>query len=966
MEENKVENQKTITQKQEEPKKIPEKKNRTRMYIVLIVLAIAVLIGYISFRGEYLEIKEIGEKYLSLYWQNIQYTTITMLINFVIIFILVYTTNNRIKKGLRMFFEDEKKEMPKIPNKSISFIIAILVSAITSGFILKKALLCFNSAQFGIMDPIFGLDIGYFIFQQPFIELILMYALVAIVATTVYAVLYYVIAFNRYFDGVNRQTIKKSILLKQLINNIRILAILGAAFILVATQNAGTQKFLNLRQNTENYTLFGSGFTDVTISLWGYRLLSIVMLVSVFVAISAFKQGKTKKVLISIFVVPIYLVTLIVVMVGFKLIFVNSNELDKEKPYIASNISYTKNAYGVNISENNIDNGGTITEEVIANNADVLNSIAIVSKDIVLKDLTGSQTNKGYYSYRTTQIGNYRINGKDKLVYISPREIVSSNGTYNNKTYEYTHGYGAIVTSAATTNANGNLEHIQKAFEQSEQDAITITQPRIYFGLQTNDTVVTNTTNKKELDYPIINSNSTENAENIYDGQAGLSLNFIDRFILAIKEKDLKLAFTGNITSNSKILTNRNVINRAKTIMPDLLYDEEPYLVVNEDGKLIWVLDAYTTSNNYPYSQRSLIAQNGLSKTELNYIRNSVKVLIDAYDGTVTFYITDRTDPIAMAYRNIYPDLFADLEETVPSDISKHFVYPTFLYNVQAEIIERYHNIQPDVLYRNDDIWDVATHNIGRVSTKSGTKLEPYYTMVKTTDQEKATLGLVLPYTPYEKQNIISYLVGTTDDNGNNKLTLYKFPEDSNILGPMQLDTQLEQDETIAKEIESLNVNGTKMTKEMIIVPIDNTLLYIEPIYQQYINESNALPTLKKVVVASGNKVAIGDTLKEALKNLVSKYALDIEVQNTDTIEDLITAIVKANKNLENSSSNNDWEMIGKDMQKLQTLIKKLQIVMEEQEKQKDKQQTGNNHNTVDENAILENLLSNEITNTIP
>lgn len=448
--------------------------------------------------------------------------------------------------------------------------------------------------------------------------------------------------------------------------------------------------------------------------------------------------------------------------------------------------------------------------------------------------------------------------------------------------------------------------------------------------MQTNDTVVTKSKDKKEFDYPILDSNIAENAENTYEGSAGLNLNFLDKIILAIKEGDLKLAFSGNITKDSKILTNRNIIKRAETVMPYLMYDENPYLVVNDEGKLIWVLDAYTISNRYPYSQKTIIRENSTTKLELNYIRNSVKVLIDSYDGTISFYITDRTDPIAMAYRNIYPDLFVDLEEEIPADISEHFVYPEYLYNIQADIIARYHNIQPDVLYRGDDIWETATYNAGKVITKTGTDITPYYTMLKLTDKEKAELGLVLPYTPSGKQNLISYLVGTYDNSSNSKLTIYKYQADDNILGPMQLDTQLEQDATITKEIESLNVNGTKITKDIVIVPMDNTLLYVEPIYTQYINEEDALPTLKKVVVASGNKVAIGENLKQALANLVSQYAVNIEVENTDTIEDLMNTIIKANHNLTTSNTSNDWEMMGKDVKRLQELIVKLEKLVEE------------------------------------
>ena len=409
------------------------------------------------------------------------------------------------------------------------------------------------------------------------------------------------------------------------------------------------------------------------------------------------------------------------------------------------------------------------------------------------------------------------------------------------------------------------------------------------------------------------------------------------------------------MNKDSKILINRNIIERAKTLLPNIIYDEEPYIVTTSEGKLVWVLDGYTTSNGYPYSQRiTLEGDNLLEKTELNYIRNSVKVLIDAYDGTIKFYITDRTDPIIMAYQKMYPDLFVDKDETIPEDISSQFVYPEFLYNIQAQIMLRYHNIQPDVLYREDDVWDIATHNTSKVLTKTGTQMEPYYTMVKTIDSAEPMLGLVLPYTPYDKQNLTAYLVGTYQ-NGEKVLKLYKYPADSNILGPMQIDTQLEQDEGISEEIESLNVTGTRITKDMIIVPINNSLLYVETIYQQDTNEENSTPTLKKIVVASGNKVAIGDNLTEALNNLLSQYAIDIEVESTDTVDGLIDAIIKANENLKQSNENNNWEMIGKDMGKLQELINKLEVLVEEESK----------NEIQDVNELIENNIINDVNEAV-
>lgn len=927
-------------------------KKKSRMYLVLLFLALTAVVMYVIYRGNYLEILELGENYLPIFWRNIAYMSITFIVNFLVLFILIYLTNRKIKNGLKPFFDEEKRKMPKILNKSLAFILSILVSGLTTSVLLDKVMLCFNSAGFGINDPIMNYDIGYFVFQKPFIEFILLYAMGIVVGLTIYAALYYIIAINHYFDGVNRETLRKSPLIKQALVNLRVLAVLLGIFIIIWTQNIGTQKFMTLEQDSIAYSLYGAGVADTTIQLWGYRILAVVIIISIFIAVKYIKLKQTKKILLSLMAVPIYMISMFLVLFAFQAFFVNSNELDKEKLNIAANIDYTKQAYNINVEEVNLKDEGTLTKSDIVNNSKLLDNIALVNRDIVLQDLNALQTNKGYYAYRNTQIAQKTINGEKKLVYISPREIISSEGTYNNKTYEYTHGFGGIVTSATDIDEKGNLVNLQKSFS-NDDNILEITEPRIYFGTQTNDTVVTNSKTKKEFDYPITDKGNTKNAENTYNGNAGLKLGFLDRLILAIKERDLKLAFSSDVTDGSKILINRNIKERAKTLLPDLIYDENPYIIIDENGKMLWVLDAYTTSNNYPYSQK-IIIDTDYGRKEVNYIRNSIKVLIDAYDGTINFYITDKTDPIAMAYYNLYEGLFVNKDTQIPEYISNQFIYPEFLYKIQAELITRYHDVQPDVLYRNDDVWSIATNNISKVSTKTGTEIEPYYTMVQTVEKSDPELGLVIPYTPYNKQNMLAYMIGTYE-NGQPQLKIYKYPSDSNVLGPMQLNTQLEQDERIASELESLNTTGTKITKYLIAVPIDNKILYIEPIYQQYINEADSVPTLKRVIAASGNKVAIGNTLKESLTNLVSQYAVDIEVENTDNVDDLIDAIIRANDNLKDSSQNGDWTMMGKDMDKLQTLIEQLNKLVEEQKKEEQENTINNTINTTGENDITNN-----------
>lgn len=909
------------TSKKDIPDLNKKKKNRTRMILVLLFLLLFAGISYIELRGSYLEYLELGQNYTNIFYTNLTYRYGIMAVNFVILYFILYFTNRGIKKGLKPFFEKEKKEIPKLPNKSLALVISALVSFVTSSALMQKIMLISNGTSFGIQDPIFGLDIAYYMFQKPVIETLALYFVILFVGLSIYIALYYVIAFNRYFDGVDGKMLKESLFMKKLTRN-ALLIIIGIAILTVInTQNTMFGKILTVKNDLE---IVGAGMTETTIKLWGYVIFAFVIIIFAYRALKYFKKGNTGKVLKNLAVIPGYLVVLFIVMVVFDLAFVSTNELDKEKEYIAENIKNTKNAYNINIEEKNIENSGTITSEEVEENANVINNIPVISKDAVSKTLENSQTVTGHYVYPNISIAKYNINGKNQLVYVAPREITNSGRTYNNKTYEYTHGIGEIFTSATESSQNGNIQYIQKDIV-GKDEKINISEPRIYFGLETKETIATNTKNKNEYDYT--DENGTDQVYS-YNGQAGLQLGFLDRLILGIKKGDINLAFSGEITNESKILINRDVITRAKKALPYLIYDEEPYTAVTDEGKIVWVLDAYTVSSSYPYSQYTSIEHDG-TKEKINYIRNSVKVIIDSYDGTMSYYITDRNDPIAMAYRNIYPSLFKELDEKIPEDISSHFVYPEFLYNVQAKILKVYHNVKPDVLYRADDVWDIAKFNSTKSTKSTGTYMEPYYTMVKTSDGEQ--LGLVQIYTPDEKQNIISYLVGS-NSNGNNELKLYKFSADSNIVGPMQLDKQLEEDEAISSELKSLNVTGTKLTKQMIAVPINNTILYVEPIYQTMLNESE-VPVLKKVVVASGNKVAIGDNLTKALENLLSKYAVDIEVENTDDVEGLIEAIIKANKNLTQSNENNDWEMMGKDIKKVQELIDSLEKVKEKEDK---------------------------------
>ena len=618
------------------------KKSKKRIFVVILFLIVLAITLGVMFRGAYLEKLEMGEQYISVFWENFKYKTITLVTTFLFVFIALYITNKRISAGLKEFFEDEKKPMPKLPNKSISLIIATFVSLITSNLTMNKLILFVNSTSFEIKDIIFHHDIGYYLFQKPFLEYIIWFGIITMIALTAYAAVYYIVALNTQFDGVRSETLKNSKIIKQLLNNAKIISILIAILTFFKTQDLSSSKFLAVGDKN-TYSLYGAGLADVSIKLWGYRILSVLIVISIFFAVSAYNKGKNKKVIASILTVPVYLCLLVFTLIGYNALFVNSNEYDKQKKYINYNIESTRRAYNIDIDTYSTSNEGALENDDIVKNVQLLSNVSILNRDLVMQSLNGTLTSKGYYNFGSSNIGLYTINEQKQLVYLSPREIVNKGNSYVNSTYEYTHGYGVIATSASSTNMAGNVENYQKNFTDNE---LNISEPRIYFGLKTNETIVTNSSSKKEFDYP---SADSKNETNKYNGTAGLKLNWIDRIILALSHGDAKLAFSSDIQSNSKILINRNVLKRAKKIMPYLVYDENPYLVITDEGKLVWVIDAYTTSNYYPYSQKTSI--NG---KDINYIRNSVKVLVDAYDGTIKFYITDRTDPIVMAYRKAY------------------------------------------------------------------------------------------------------------------------------------------------------------------------------------------------------------------------------------------------------------------------------------------------------------------------
>ena len=922
-EETKVE---TKTAKEEVKKEVKQddkkrKGIRKRTLIVLVLLVITLLAIGIKYKASYLNVLEIGERFENVFYSKVAEIARVSGGAFVGVFFLSLIINSITKSGIKKFFEDEKKEMPKLPNKSISFCIALFAAIFANFYLRGKYSMFMNASVFGQADPVFGYDIGYYLFKIPFIVACIRSFIILFGIYIGVTALYYVIVLNTYFDGVDGELLKKSSLVKQILVFAIIIVTLFCSLVYINAQNTLTETMMTIGEGKNQLDLIGAGSGDVTVKVWGYRVLAVLVVICAILILRAALKKNFKNAIIVVSVVPIYLIVLFLVLTYYQ-VHLNNNEFDREKQYISYNIEYTKKGYGIDIDQKNIKDYSIVTQADVDENKKLFSNVPLITEEATLKTLAAHKENSVYYSSDYTFLSRKG----DNIYYVTPREVLDdSKVSYENRTYKYTHGYSAYVTSVTDSDSDGYAEYI---LSDTKQDGdYNITQPRIYFGLNTNSTILTNTDFGKEYDYPITNSTF---GENVYDGEAGLSLGFWDRLILGLSERNFNLAFSRYINENTKIVFNRNILSRAKTILPDIIYDENPYMVLTDAGRLVWVIDGYTRSNSYPYSQQSNIVVDG-NKEKINYIRNSVKVLIDAYDGTTKFYITDRTDPIIMIYNNMYPDLFEKEENQIPDDIKSSLKYPKYLFDIQSKIIDIYHDVSEDTLYRMDDVWEITKDNSQSITTTAGSQMDSKYTMFKTNAMENPELGIVITYNKVDRQSITSYLAGTVE-NGYPKLSLYKFNSENNIVGPVQLNNQIEQDDLIDAELKALNTSGVKLTKSMIIIPINNTLLYVEPVYQSMLNEKTEIPKLVKVIVASGNKVAIGDNLSIALQNLFNEnYSVNLEFIDVEDIDTIIDAVIRANNNLKGSIEANDMEMVGKDIASLQSIIDQLEKTRQEQ-----------------------------------
>ncbi len=895
------------------------KKRRMSFFMmagIILAVVLAFLISGVKIYGDYLEIKEIGEKYVSVYMTNVIAEMLSFAAVFFTVLVLMLVQLAIVRRVLFSLNAGNSNLNRTSLFATISLVAAFLSAISLSDDIASSFLMMKNYTAFNLSDPVFFKDIGYYVFTRPFISLVFNRFLgIWLTITFVVAAAYFML-YIRFGETTVIDLVKNSKITNHIITNIVIYIILNSFYMWVSAQGILLDEFAG--------GLTGAGFVLANIKLTYYRVAPFFAFVITILVILFFKKKQTKNAIITFGSYFVLLLVVEIAAVGAHMFYVSPNEVKVEEKYIENNIKYTRKAYGIdNVLETDYEISNRVDSNPAENANSTIDNIRIIGVSETLTATNQLQGLRNYYKFNDLDIGVYNINGSKRAVAVGVREIDKNNldssaKNYINEKFRYTHGYGAVMASINSVSAQGEPDYYIKDMVQEKKEGVPyITQPRIYFGEVVEDDVIVNT-KISEIDY----SEGTKDHEFNYDGKAGIKLNAANRLFLSLKNADFRMLVSNQISPESKILTNRNITQRARIIAPFLKYDADPQPVINDEGKIIWVTDAYTVTDKFPYSQ--------YTDEGYNYIRNSVKVTVDAYDGTVKFYITDKTDPIVATYRKIYPSLFE--EEEFPRELAEKIMYPEYLFNVQCRMYAQYHATSPSTFYNKSDMYAVANEKYD----EDIRSMVPYYNLVRLEEfgNEAEFIGM-LPYTLYNRENMVSWIAVGNEGNNYGKLVCYKFPKNYNIYGPLQIENIIDNDSEISKELTLWNSGGTNVLRgNLLVIPIFKGLLYIEPVYLSSNNQAS-LPALKRIIAVFGDSVAMEPTVGEALAkvfagNMQSGDGIYEEVEvpeeETDesTVSDFAPQLSSAYERLEKSAQSGDWEEFGKALAELKEIIGKM------------------------------------------
>ncbi len=731
----------------------------------------------------------------------------------------------------------------------VSVLLALLLAgrAASQWELVQKFL---HASPFGAADPVFGLDVGFYVFKLPFYELLRSLLSAALLLVFLLAGLaYLVLASGDFLRGGWR-----------VFSPVKLhLGLLAAGLLVVKAWDYRLRAYELLL--SPGGAFFGAGYTDLHARLPAFKILTVLSLLAALAVFVGILRGRLRPILVS---TGILIAAVLLLEGGYPVLVqkfrVEPNEFSREQPYLEHHIAATRSAYGLDRVRREVfapaasapDARGP-GQEVLAAYQDAIKNLRLWDYRPLGQVYNQLQQLRRYYRFQDVDVDRYTIGGNYRQVMLAVRELDQRSlperaQTWVNRRLQYTHGYGLVMSPVNEAGPRGlPVFLLQDIPPQAKAAEIKVTRPEIYFGELTGNVVVVNT-RADEFDYP----SGQENVYTRYRGKGGVQLsNAWRRLLYAVRFRDLRLLLTTDLTPESRILYNRTVWD-ARRLAPYLMYDRDPYPVL-AGGRIYWIWDACTVTNRYPYAE---------PHGRLNYIRNSVKVVVDAYHGEIAFYVSDPADPLIRTYKKIFPALYRPLEE-MPQDLRAHLRYPVDLFQVQSSIYAVYHVSDARVFYNREDEWAIPSEK----HTAASQKMEPYYAIVRLPGETQAEFVLALPLTPAKRENLIAWMAARCDGGHYGELVVYEFPKDVHVYGPMQVEASIDQDPDISQQLTLWSQRGSEVIRgNLITVPIAGKLLYVEPLFLQA--EESSLPELARVITFYDGRLVMDKDLQGALNRL--------------------------------------------------------------------------------------------------
>jgi uncharacterized membrane protein (UPF0182 family) len=765
----------------------------------------------------------------------------------------------------------------------------------------------FNGQPFGITDPVFHKEISFYIFSLPFLSFLRSWLLGALIVTLLGGVGVYILSY-----AVQRLRFDRARSVLAHVGGL-VIAILG---LFAWSYWLGIWELVFSTRGV----VFGASYADIHAKLPAQWILLSVVLICIGLALISVLRRNFRWFLYGI---GGWIVVAIIVGAIFPAVVqrfqVQPNELVRETPYIEYNIQFTREAFALGrVEEQPFPAEETPSSQDVEQNQVTINNIRLWDHRPLKDTYNQIQSIRLYYDFNDVDVDRYTIDGEYRQVMLSARELSAEKlaeeaQTWVNRRLQFTHGYGIALSPVNEITTQGLPNLLIK--DIPPVGSPNIEQPQIYFGEKTSHYVIVKT-KTQEFDYPM----GDENVYGYYQGKGGVSLNgFVRQLVYAWQFGDLNILISDELTSESRVLYYRNIRERVNHLAPFLKLDSDPYLVVM-DGRLFWIQDAYTTSNRYPYSQPL--------SGGLNYIRNSVKVVIDAYNGSVTFYITDPEDALVRTYQAIFPRLFVSAEQ-MPDYLRAHWRYPEDMFNIQARVYQSYHMRDARVFYNKEDLWAMPKE----VYAGSEQPMEPYYVIMRLPNEEKEEFLLMLPFTPVNKNNTIGWLAARCDGGNYGKLLAYLFPKERLVYGPSQIENRIQQDTVITEQFALWGRGGSRVIRgNLLMIPLGKSNLYVEPVFLQA--EAGGLPELKRVIVAAGEHITMQPTLQESIAAIFSTEVPPTKPQPPvppgpeEPVDAEIARLIEEAQQHYNQAQEylkvGDWANYGKELEALKSVLDRL------------------------------------------